>query len=140
MASVNAVVHLFASIALIALIFFALRVQKQRDFLRSLLAPNLAKSVHVAWSIDFVKQLAAALGVDCVDETGRLKSRPHKIPLKVISAFVLNHQIMAIRLTKDQRQNCVIEIKTRHSDESSPEEWSQQLSKALNHKVFLIPS
>ena len=114
MASVNAAVHLFAAISLFLLIFFALRVQKQRDLLRSLVTPGLGKSVLVAWPLVFLKQLAAALGVDYIDETGRLKSRPHKIPLRDVSVFVRNHKIIDIKLKEDQELKCVIEIRTKH--------------------------
>ena len=135
MASVNAAVHLFAAISLFLLIFFALRVQKQRDLLRSLVTPGLGKSVLVAWPLVFLKQLAAALGVDYIDETGRLKSRPQKIPLGLFSTFVRSHKIIEIRFKEDQQQECVIEIKTKNLG-SKEGDWSEQLSQALGHTVI----
>ncbi|NRA44717.1 MAG: hypothetical protein HRU09_07160 [Oligoflexales bacterium] len=140
MASVNAMVHLLASAGLVFLIFFALRVQKQRDLLRTLIAPGSHKSVHIAWPMEFLRQLAVALGVDYSSETGRLKSSPQKIPLEVISSFVRSHKIIEIKLKEDQQQKCVIEIRTKRDNQSSTEDWSEKLSKALGHTVILIPS
>ena len=140
MASVNAIVHLFASVGLVLLIVFALKVQKQRDLLRRLISLGNSKAVHIAWPLDFLKQLAAALGVDCIDETGRLKSRPHKILLRDVSIFIRNHKIIDIKLKEDQDQNCVIEIRTKQGDGFPDDNWSERLSKALGHTVLHIPS
>lgn len=120
--------------------FFALKVQKQRNLLRSFVVPSSGKAVQVAWPLDFLKQLAAALGVDCIDETGRLKSEPHKIPLGVVSTFVRNHKIIEIKLKEDHEQKCLIEIRTKQDEESSGENWSKRLSKAFGHTVLHFPS
>ncbi len=130
MIGMTTVFHLLSGVALAALFFGLIRLQKQRDLLRSLVdlkTSHKQKTIMVDWPLKFVSKVAGALNIDFSSDGPLSTAGPSKIKTAALTRLFSSAEVLLISFSKDSRTLSFHVAK----EQENTEQLAQQLTKDL---------
>lgn len=132
MSGINVFFHAFSALAAAFLVWWALRLKRERDFVRELLAsgaPGAPRRLHVEAPPAFLARFAAALGIPFEGGTGGAPARIDPAPL--VDLFLRR----GIALIRCQEGGAAVELHVR----GPGDEPAAPLAAALGSQVTVLP-